>query len=258
MLVVGAGSAVLQVCRATEESSDAKNPPGDGTDKAESSSSASLGLVGWRFWVSSFMREVMGGDSKISFISETASSGTSMTVSSCSWRSSPLMCWRREMLDGSSWIGASQTSPSSCCGMSGVAGQLDNTSSSEVMLPSNDGVDDELGMRRLLRCSCSRTEAETLIFVGGDSGVMADLSFSIVGHSLGDGIAIDGRLCFGAAIRFFTELESLIGTSPSDSLDVKSYISSNSLLELRLLHIELPSDCVSELAGDAGIVSAGT
>ena len=41
-----------------------------------------------------------------------------------------------------------------------------------------------------------------------------------------------------------------MGTSPSDSLPVRSYISSNSLSELRLLHIESSSDSESELEGE--------
>ena len=57
-------------------------------------------------------------------------------------------------------------------------------------------------------------------------------------------------------MRFFTELDSLMGSS-SESLPLTSYISSNSLLELRLLHSELPSDCVSDEAGEAGTSATG-
>jgi hypothetical protein len=62
-------------------------------------------------------------------------------------------------------------------------------------------------------------------------------------------MVIDGYLLLRAT-RLLIELESLIGTSPSDSLSVMSYKSSKSLLELRLLNNELSSDCVSELVGD--------
>ena len=66
---------------------------------------------------------------------------------------------------------------------------------------------------------------------------------------------MDGYLL--RATRLLTEDESLIGTSPSDSLSVMSYRSSNSLLELRLLNSELPSDCVSELVGETATSSMG-
>ena len=69
-------------------------------------------------------------------------------------------------------------------------------------------------------------------------------------------MAIDGYLLLRAT-RLLIELESLIGTSPSDSLSVMSYRSSNSLLELRLLKSELSSDCVSELEGDTGSSCTG-
>lgn len=96
-----------------------------------------------------------------------------------------------------------------------------------------------------------------MIWCPGDRGVVEDLSFWIVGHWLGEGMTSDGNLVFGgAATRRFTELESLIGKS-SLSLPDRSYISSNSLLELRLLHTELRSDCVSDDAGDAGTFSTG-
>jgi hypothetical protein len=95
------------------------------------------------------------------------------------------------------------------------------------------------------------TAGATLILFGGESGVTADFNLSIVGHSVGDGMTSDGYLLLFIAIFFFMEFDSLIGTSPSDSLPslpVMSYISSKSLCELRLLHI-LSSD-VSELPGE--------
>ena len=87
--------------------------------------------------------------------------------------------------------------------------------------------------------------------MGGEIGVIADFRLSIVGHSLGEGMTIDGYLLLVATL-LLIELESLIGRSPSDSDSVISYISSKSLRELRLLNNELWSDCVSELAGDIG------
>lgn len=139
---------------------------------------------------------------------------------------------------------------------SGVEGHVDNVPSSSVEFPSRDGVDEWLGM--VAAASCSSTERASSILGGGERGVTADLSFSSVGHSLGDGMTIEGYRFLAIAIRFFTELDSLIGTSPSDSLAETSYISSNSLSELRLLHIEVASEeGVTELVGEGASSNIG-
>jgi len=132
---------------------------------------------------------------------------------------------------------------------SGVDGQLDNGASSSVELPSSDGVEELLGIRVL--ASCSNTERASVIFGGGERGVIADFSLSSVGHSLGDGITSAGYR-FLVLTRLFTDWESLIGTSPSESLADMSYISSNSLFELLLLHMEVSSEGEPESELSAG------
>ena len=82
---------------------------------------------------------------------------------------------------------------SACCrDISGVDGQLLEASSSEVILPSKEGAEVVFGTRRLRSWKCARTAGESCTWNGGESGVVADLSFWIVGHWLGDGITIDG------------------------------------------------------------------
>lgn len=96
---------------------------------------------------------------------------------------------------GSSWVGGSHVESSSACWMSGVEGQLNEASSSEVILPSNDGAEVELGIRAWPRCcSCDSTAGDNGSLIGGDKAV-ADLSFSIVGHSEGEGMLRDGYRC---------------------------------------------------------------
>lgn len=107
------------------------------------------------------------------------------------------------------------------CGLSGVAGQLNLSISSDVRLPSKDGAAECSGTCRLWESIISRTRREGVSRFEGVTGIAEPefLNFSIVGHADGEGITMEGyRLRFGWLAIFLTEAEAWRGTSASSSV----------------------------------------
>lgn len=116
--------------------------------------------------------------------------------------------------------------------VSGVAGQLSCSISSDDMLPSSDGVALVAGtcrLREAIEESALWDGARSCAGVGGASD-KALLSLSMVGHAEGDGMMMEGYRFRLDRATFFTEAEHLRGTSASSS--VMSYKESQSLSAL--------------------------
>lgn len=141
---------------------------------------------------------------------------------------------------------------------SGVEGQLSllqAASSSEVMLPSSDGVDVLLG---ILLC-CRRLNAANRAGLGDifDTGEMPMLHADClhaeggIGQCDGDGMTREGYLALvGFVALFFTESEHIRGTS-TESSSVRVYSSSSESTECGLLH----KDERWEVASEDGVIS---
>lgn len=131
--------------------------------------------------------------------------------------------------------------------------------SSELRLPSSEGVELMFGTRKFVVDSFARAcgESRSLEGNGGTGSALADCILSMVGHADGDGITSDGRL--SRLMSFLdksclTELDTLRGTMAESSSDT-SYRSSKSVVrELALSRAEEPeveySDEAVEYAGD--------
>ena len=78
--------------------------------------------------------------------------------------------------------------------LSGVAGQLSLSISSEVRLPSREGAAECAGTCRLCESIISRTRRDGVSRCDGVTGMAeaALLNFSIVGQAEGEGITMDG------------------------------------------------------------------
>lgn len=138
---------MLQVARAPGRREE-KKPPGDGTEIAEIGVSSSES-----FWVVEGTNKLNDGREIccISISPRGSAGGVSWSSSSSSTADSP-RCWRVCMAWKSSCTGAQESSDmveSRLERVSGVAGQLSLSNSSDVILPSSDGAAECPGRRRL-------------------------------------------------------------------------------------------------------------
>lgn len=143
------------------------------------------------------------------------------------------ICWRVSIARGSSWMGALQSSSGDFGRRSGVVGER-LAISSDVRLPSSEGIEFNVGTRRLMTFNLAKAAGESDVFGGtrGDRGDVADFSFWIVGHEVGEGITSEGRLSRRTAVRSkscLMEFEHLSGTTAESSSSEMSYRSSKSV-----------------------------
>lgn len=114
--------------------------------------------------------------------------------------------------------------------------------SSDVKLPSKEGVEFTVGTLRLVVFSLARAagDKQDLGYETGDRGAVADFcSFWIVGHAVGEGMTSDGKLSrriSARASRALMELEHLRGTIAESSSDT-SYRSSKSVVQELVLSL---------------------